>query len=240
MALHFDAVAVQRLLDHSLSSPGWVAPTARISKDSVLACDDESLPAGRPGLYLVGDDGVYLVSNGLPGLKVEKDHSHIVYSDESNSLLMTPERWVSAKLASWGGSDGVKFLSANNVQAWLASAQNGKVAVTNPEKLLAESILRKFAGKCAMSGKVARDLECHHFVPVKDDIRMAGRTYSKAMSPGSSILLRFVEGTISADSVMALLDGPDITCKDRQAAWRRMKRYLQALPASEWEEAAAS
>lgn len=62
-----------------------------------------------PGFWLVGDEGVYLMSNALLN---EGEKPIVVYADECNPKTMPFDDWWSAKQASFGGDDGVEFIDA--------------------------------------------------------------------------------------------------------------------------------
>jgi hypothetical protein len=63
-----------------------------------------------PGLLLVGDHGVYLMTNATPGvLKPDgSGHSEVIYANGIN-----PDKddgWWEAKRETFGGDDGVEFI----------------------------------------------------------------------------------------------------------------------------------
>jgi hypothetical protein len=109
MILHFDQALVRQLLAHSQAAP------AR------RAAFDQAEPAG-PGLWLVGDSGVYLMSNGLPGLLREPGTSRqfVCRAIEADPDALGYERADDAKRASFGGDDGVEFIDAADLLAALA------------------------------------------------------------------------------------------------------------------------
>ena len=73
----------------------------------------------QPGLWLVGDHGVYLLSNGkLAG--VEKPF--VVYAEECNPA--TTDDWFEVKRQTFGGDDGVDFLDAGQMEAMMAESPN--------------------------------------------------------------------------------------------------------------------
>lgn len=133
MRLHFDHALVARLLAHSLE-----ATARRAALDQMLDPayhlrtlkpgtwpSPEDIDATRipAGLWLVGDEGVYLMSNGLPGFQREADgKSLIAYAREADPTA-NPEAWHSVKCASFGGDDGCEFLSADSMKAALSATQ---------------------------------------------------------------------------------------------------------------------
>jgi hypothetical protein len=64
--LVFAAPAVLELLRHAIAAPKHSSPYGK---------DDPG-----PGLFLVKDEGVYLMSNGKPGLLGENAHNKVVYA----------------------------------------------------------------------------------------------------------------------------------------------------------------
>src|SRR3954469_1791707 len=101
MILHFDQALVRQPLAHSQAAP------AR------RAAFDQADPAG-PGLWLVGDSGVYLMSNGLPGLLRQPGTSRqfVCHAIEADPDALGYERADDAKRVSFGGDDGVEFIDA--------------------------------------------------------------------------------------------------------------------------------
>jgi hypothetical protein len=62
-----------------------------------------------PGLWLVGDEGVYLMSNGHP-------HQDLVaYAKQCNPKTMPFDQWWAAKQATFGGDDGVEFIDLSAI-----------------------------------------------------------------------------------------------------------------------------
>lgn len=149
MKLHFEAETVRQLLAHTQSA---LTHNATFEQMYDAACrkdgravdpDGDTLPIAADvdvskvpaGLWLVGDQGVYLMTNGPPPLLVDPAGSrHVVaYAHEAN-----PERdgWWSAKRAAFGGDDGVVFLDPAFVTAMLTVAYRGRIAVDlTPERV---------------------------------------------------------------------------------------------------------
>ncbi|PDS63024.1 hypothetical protein CO653_24430 [Rhizobium anhuiense] len=71
----------------------------------------------QPGLWLVGDQGVYLMSNGkLPeGVK-----PFVVYAEECDPRAN--DDWFDVKRRTFGGDDGVDFIDAEQLEAMMAAA----------------------------------------------------------------------------------------------------------------------
>ncbi len=94
--LSFPAAPLRRLIDHARAAPehsmGWSDATP------------------QPALFLVGDDGVYLMSNGTPRDLREDGRSgaYVVHALGLNPK--TDPGWWEAKRASFGGDDGAETL----------------------------------------------------------------------------------------------------------------------------------
>lgn len=69
------------------------------------------------GLWLVGDDGVYLMPNTTDGVHHRGDAPRvIIYAEECNPKTMPFDDWWAAKQATFGGDDGVEFLDATELR----------------------------------------------------------------------------------------------------------------------------
>ncbi len=64
----------------------------------------------KPGLWLVGDQGVYILSNGK---LAEGDRALVVYSEECHPVG-NPD-WWHYKHRHFGGDDGIEFLDADRL-----------------------------------------------------------------------------------------------------------------------------
>jgi hypothetical protein len=103
MKLTFDKKTVQELMDHAKAAP------------------ENSLPYDKPsskspkGLWLVGDQGIYLMSNGKPALPRDdkEEGSKVCYADQCNPNKMEFDDWWSNKREAFGGDDGVEFIPMN-------------------------------------------------------------------------------------------------------------------------------
>ena len=114
MRLHFDLAVTQRLLNHSKAaaerSPtcdqlydgrfrqdGKDADLASLSADNFPTADDVDPTKMPPGLWLVGDHGIYLMSNGRPPLRQEAgDSLNIVAHAPEADPRVYPEGWWEA------------------------------------------------------------------------------------------------------------------------------------------------
>ena len=118
MRLHFDSKHVLQLLEHSQNAPDHWPSDKR-----------------GPGLCLVGDNGVYLMSSGEPRLKIKKDHSHVCYAYEVNPHTMPATEVWAAQRASWGCDDGLIFIPVEDMQRALKQASHGWLAIyVTPEE----------------------------------------------------------------------------------------------------------
>lgn len=67
----------------------------------------------------MGDDGVYLVSNGLPMLMASERGQRVAYATEANPETMDPDDVWGAKQESFGGDDGVEKIDGHDAQNWI-------------------------------------------------------------------------------------------------------------------------
>lgn len=128
MRLTFDRTRVHALLEHALAAserrptfaqlydPAYrKAGREHVSEPEGSDIDRSRIPAG---LWLVGDQGVYLLSNADPG-PTRPPEIAPAYAREADPERLAFEDWWAAKHASFGGDDGVEFLSAASIQSWL-------------------------------------------------------------------------------------------------------------------------
>lgn len=105
MIIKFNTKDVQRLLDDSKNA-----------KERRTSFDD---PQASPGLWLVGDQGVYLMSNSKQGVLApdhspEHPHYFVAYAHGCNPS--EDEDWYEIKRHSFGGDDGIVFVSAAQIE----------------------------------------------------------------------------------------------------------------------------
>lgn len=113
MQLHFLKRDVQKLLEHT-----------KQAEEHVGIYGDESTL--RPGLLIVANEGIYLVSNGKPGLfqdfslRTATPHNpaFVVYATECNPNTLPEEEWRRVKNESFG-SDDIDFLETDFIEAAL-------------------------------------------------------------------------------------------------------------------------
>jgi hypothetical protein len=117
MRLHFNAALVQQLLQHSGAATSRKAPDGTCSS------------AHEAGLWMVGDHGIYLMSNGVPGLLAgDGPGSVIAYAEEADPDLQ-PETFYSNKRKALGGDDSITFLPEAWVTGLLARSRDGRVCI---------------------------------------------------------------------------------------------------------------
>lgn len=104
MILHFDQAKVRALLAHTLAAP----------KHRMLY----GQRSPKPGLWLIAEDGVCLISNGSPP---STDPDHVVYADETDPKTVDPETMDAVKRQSSGGDDSAEFLDATTIETALAT-----------------------------------------------------------------------------------------------------------------------
>lgn len=147
MRLHFDLALVQRLLDHSKAaterSPSFDQLYEGRFRHDGKDADLDNLCAGHfptaddvdpakvpPGLWLVGDAGIYLMSNGRPQLLANPATSQSVVApaveaDPASGI----GNWWEMKRAAFGGDDGVVFLDQAFAEGLIARGRHGRACV---------------------------------------------------------------------------------------------------------------
>ena len=154
MRLHFHAALVFRLLEHSKESAARSPTTeqlfeGRLRKDgrdvdahglplAAWPTEADIDPARIPaGLWLVGDQGIYFMSNGKPGLMVAPASTrHLVAPAAEADPQRNPDSWWDVKRASFGGDDGVMFIDQADVLTLLRYRRDGRVCLDlTPDQL---------------------------------------------------------------------------------------------------------
>ncbi|MCX8571170.1 DUF3085 domain-containing protein [Aminobacter sp. MET-1] len=72
------------------------------------------------GFWLVGDEGVYLLHNGVVG----DQKASVVYAAECNPKIMCFDAWWNVKHATFGGDDGVDFIEADYIRNAVAAGSD--------------------------------------------------------------------------------------------------------------------
>lgn len=73
-----------------------------------------------PGLWLVGDEGVYLMPNTTATERT------IVYARECDPTKLDFETWWANKQVSFGGDDGVEFIDLKGIDTLATTFRTGK------------------------------------------------------------------------------------------------------------------
>lgn len=124
MILTFERSTVEELLQHSVNSTSWRSLYGEKKTQ-------------KPGLWLIGDQGVYLMSNGDPGKLISKigeggpgkESHHVCYADQVNPETLDFDEWWSNKRASFGGDDGCDFLGEKVIRSALEASKGDKIAL---------------------------------------------------------------------------------------------------------------
>lgn len=131
--LTFKAGEIRRLVEHSkaepshspsyddLFNPAYHKGGKIVMKDGWPDNDNLDLSKLPAGLFLVADQGVYLMSNGSPSLLVEEGGTRnvVAYAQESDPTS-DDEDWYDAKRAIMGGDDSVDTLNLEMFEIPLA------------------------------------------------------------------------------------------------------------------------
>jgi len=157
--LTFKAGEVRRLMEHSkaaqshspsyndLFNPAFHKGGKVKKKDGWPDKDNLDMSKLPAGLFLVADQGVYLMSNGSPSLLVEEGSTRnvVAYAQESDPTS-DDEDWYDAKREIMGGDDSVDtlnlamfeiplaILSDEDVLRIKVTARNISVVMPKPRK----------------------------------------------------------------------------------------------------------
>jgi Protein of unknown function (DUF3085) len=113
MKITFDRAGVDRLIAHAMAAPEHSPSYGQ-------------KPPIKPGLFLIGDQGVYLMSNGKPGLKADKSRGNfVIYADQINPETMPFDDWWEAKRSAFGGDDGADTIDIDAIELILANSRPG-------------------------------------------------------------------------------------------------------------------
>jgi hypothetical protein len=135
MILHFSIADVMKLLEHSKNAPKhapnmeqrysgeFLKEGIEKPKDFDFNIKEEDLDFSKipPGLWLVGDQGIYLMSNGNPHFHDpaqpdSPEHSFVVYPKECNPKTLPFDEWYYNKREAFGGDDGCEFISQEAIE----------------------------------------------------------------------------------------------------------------------------
>ncbi|MBX4962664.1 DUF3085 domain-containing protein [Rhizobium binae] len=93
----------------------------------------------KPGLWLVGDHGVYLLSNGK---LAEGAKPLVAYAEECDPHKN--DDWFEVKRQTFGGDDGVDFLDARGLEALIAASPGcTHLGITFPEDALQLTMIER-------------------------------------------------------------------------------------------------
>lgn len=93
----------------------------------------------KPGLWLVGDEGVYILSNGK---LAEGQHPLVVYAEECDPKT-NPDYWH-YKRQYFGGDDGIEFLDAEMlVKLITGSPEATHLTITLTDSSLSITLIRR-------------------------------------------------------------------------------------------------
>lgn len=104
---------LDQLFDPALRKDG---KTPQLSGDSWPTEEDLKPNIIPAGLWLVGDQGVYLMSNET---LTDNNKPTVTYANEINPHTLEFDDWYDAKQAAFGGDDGVVFLEAAALREWI-------------------------------------------------------------------------------------------------------------------------
>lgn len=93
----------------------------------------------RPGLWLVGDEGVYLLSNG----KLATGQRALVCYAEECDPKTNPDYWH-YKRQHFGGDDGIEFLDAVELETLMAAVPGAThLTIVTTDTSLSLSLIRR-------------------------------------------------------------------------------------------------
>lgn len=145
MRLHFELALIRRLLIHAKTAREH-RPTfdqmcdGQFRRDGKTfdfdgssadfpTSDDVDLAKVPAGLWLVGDSGVYLMSNGTPPLLVNGSSSNHIVAYAAECDPRNPGDWWDVKRAAFGGDDGTVFLEASFIEGLIARGRADSVCL---------------------------------------------------------------------------------------------------------------
>jgi hypothetical protein len=116
MKIHFKRSEVMKLLDHTISQNRFRSLYGEYKGS---------------GLLLVGDQGVYLMSNAVKSLPGNKGKgNYVAYARECDPVKRPFDTWWANKNASFGGDDGVDFITSGEVRRALGGKGNLEIDMT--------------------------------------------------------------------------------------------------------------
>jgi hypothetical protein len=139
----FDGIAVLELLEHAKAAPRTVSPYGLT-------------PDPGPGVMMVKDDGVYLMSNGEPGLRGTETTNKVVYAKGYEALSATAS--MDERMAQYdkirdaaGGDDFAEFVPAKSLTAL---EPGGSLEVElSPDKMIISIVRQPLSPVITKKGK---------------------------------------------------------------------------------------
>lgn len=117
--LKFPADIVRTLLAHAFAAPGhelsFEQRAARYGRKKMFERQPGEERHGKPGLWLVKDDGIYLMSNGIPALLIEDDKpDHVCAYAKGYDPHVDGDVWTACRNAV-GGDDFSEWFDAQEI-----------------------------------------------------------------------------------------------------------------------------
>lgn len=154
MKLHFNAARVRAMLAHSQAATErrhtfgqlYQAACRRDGMDVPLKGKHVPTPADvdptkvPPGLWLVGETGIYLMSNGLPLQPGQVEGRPLVAYAEECDPSLNLNGWHVLKRAAFGGDDGCEFAPARFIASMLTGEADGRVALKLTTRTMAVTL----------------------------------------------------------------------------------------------------
>lgn len=150
--LTFDLAALKPLAAHASSATNFkvgleLLYDAQYHKGGVIVTKDGAPDPDnidrtklKPALELVKDHGVYLMSNGLPGLPAGEN---VVYANEANPKTMAFDDWYDASVDILGGDDCVITLDVTRMILHGLARRATKLAVCVDDSSVRAMLLKR-------------------------------------------------------------------------------------------------
>jgi hypothetical protein len=120
MKLHFIKEELQKLIDITNSSPTGTVPYTGPDWEKLMG--PKHATKKSKGLCLVGDEGVYFMSNSpnTPSKKTKKTKlPEVAYALECNPKTLGSLQCYDTKRASFGADDGCEFFELKKIEDWV-------------------------------------------------------------------------------------------------------------------------
>lgn len=113
--IHFPRAKIVALVEHVKKATDHYHPYQKL-----LNIKKEDI---KPSLLLVGDQGIYFMSNGLPAMEKD-DPNRVVYCKESDPTVLDFDTWYDNKRAIFGGDDGIEVIEVEVFEKSLTKGLN--------------------------------------------------------------------------------------------------------------------